>query len=50
MEVLIHHLDTLRFLLGEMDVIAARLERSNTDIVAEDVASVVLRRRVMAGW
>ena len=34
MEVLIHHLDTLRFLLGEMEVVAARLERSNDDIVA----------------
>ncbi|UXN70237.1 Gfo/Idh/MocA family oxidoreductase [Devosia neptuniae] len=45
MEVLIHHLDTLRFLLGEMDVVAARLERSNADIVAEDVAAITLRRR-----
>lgn len=44
MEVMIHHLDTLRFLLGEMEIVAARLERSNDDIVAEDVASVVLRR------
>lgn len=45
MEVLIHHLDTLRFLLGEMDVIAARLERSNADIIAEDIAAITLRRR-----
>lgn len=45
MEVLIHHLDTLRFLLGEMDVVAARLERSNADIVAEDIAAITLRRR-----
>jgi predicted dehydrogenase len=44
MEVMIHHLDTLRYLLGEMEVVIARLERSNRDIVAEDVASVVLRR------
>jgi len=44
MEVLIHHLDTLRFLLGELEVVAARLERSNTDIVAEDVAAITLRR------
>ena len=29
MEILIHHLDTLRFLLGELAVDAARLERSN---------------------
>ena len=45
MEVLIHQLDTLRFLLGEMDVVAARLERSNDDIIAEDVAAITLRRR-----
>lgn len=45
MEVLIHHLDTLRFLLGEMDVVAARLERSNPDIIAEDIAAITLRRR-----
>lgn len=44
MEVMIHHLDTLRYLLGEMEVVGARLERSNRDIVAEDVACVVLRR------
>lgn len=44
MEVMIHHLDTLRYLFGEMEVVAARLERSNDDIVAEDVAAVVLRR------
>ncbi|MBY3393001.1 Gfo/Idh/MocA family oxidoreductase [Rhizobium laguerreae] len=44
MEVMIHHLDTLRYLLGELEVVTARLERSNRDIVAEDVASVVLRR------
>ena len=45
MEVLIHQLDTLRYLLGEMDVVAARLERTNDDIVAEDVAAITLRRR-----
>jgi predicted dehydrogenase len=44
MEVLIHHLDTLRYLLGELEVTAARLERSTDAIVAEDVAAVVLRR------
>jgi D-apiose dehydrogenase len=45
MEVLIHHLDMLRFLLGELEVVAAWAERSNRDIVAEDVASITLRRR-----
>lgn len=44
MEVLIHHLDTLRYLLGEFEVVSARLERSNAEIVAEDVAAIVLRR------
>src|SRR3712207_8032289 len=44
-EVLIHHLDTLRFLLGEMEVVTARLQRSNRDIIAEDVASIVLITR-----
>jgi predicted dehydrogenase len=51
-EVLIHHLDTLRYLLGELQVIAARIERSNPEVVAEDVASVLLRRSgdgVLAG-
>lgn len=43
MEVLIHHLDTLRYLFGEFEVVAARLERSNDEIVAEDVASILLR-------
>lgn len=45
MEVLIHQLDTLRYLIGEMEVVAARLERSNDDIVAEDIAAITLRRR-----
>jgi len=44
MEVLIHHLDMLRYLLGEFEVVAARLGRSHDEIVAEDVAAVVLRR------
>ena len=45
MEVLIHQLDTLRYLLGEMDVVAAKLGRSNGDIVAEDMAAITLRLR-----
>jgi predicted dehydrogenase len=44
MEIMIHHLDALRYLLGDMEVVAARLERSNPDIIAEDIGSVVLRR------
>jgi predicted dehydrogenase len=44
MEVLIHHLDTLRYLLGELEVVSARLQRTNPEIIGEDVASIVLRR------
>jgi predicted dehydrogenase len=43
-EVLIHHLDTLRFLLGELELVAATLERTNEEIIGEDVASLLLRR------
>jgi predicted dehydrogenase len=45
MEILIHHLDTLRVLIGEMDVRWSCLERSNDDIVGEDIATVLLARR-----
>jgi D-apiose dehydrogenase len=45
MEVLIHHLDSLRFLLGEFDLINARLRRSTTEIIGEDSAMLTLVRR-----
>jgi len=45
MEVLIHHIDTLRFLLGELELESARLLRTNDEIVGEDVAILRLRRR-----
>lgn len=45
MEVLIHHIDTLRFLLGELDLVDAQLRRSNDDIVGEDSAMIRLRRK-----
>lgn len=41
-EILIHHLDTLRFLLGELELVSATLERTNSEIAGEDVASVLL--------
>jgi D-apiose dehydrogenase len=44
MEVLIHHLDTLRFLLGDLELVAAAMARSNDDIVGEDIATLTLRR------
>jgi D-apiose dehydrogenase len=45
MEVLIHHLDSLRFLFGEFDLHAARLKRSNDEILGEDSAILGLMRR-----
>jgi predicted dehydrogenase len=42
-EVMIHHLDALRFLLGDLDLVAANMSRSNTDIIAEDAATLTLR-------
>ncbi len=47
MEVLIHHLDSLRFILGEFDLLDARLGRSNDDIIGEDQAVLRLTRRAM---
>jgi D-apiose dehydrogenase len=45
MEVLIHHLDTLRYLFGEFDLAAARLGRSNDEILGEDISILGLARR-----
>ncbi len=45
MEVLIHHLDTLRYLFGEFDLFSARLGRSNDEILGEDSAILGLARR-----
>ncbi|MVS98936.1 Gfo/Idh/MocA family protein [Devosia marina] len=45
MEVLIHHLDSLRYLLGEFDLHLARLARSNDEIIGEDSATLSLTRR-----
>jgi D-apiose dehydrogenase len=43
MEVLIHHLDTLRFLLGPLEVLDARLGRITPELIGEDMASITLR-------
>ena len=43
MEVLIHHLDTLRFLLGPLEVKDAQLARSTPELSGEDAATVTLR-------
>lgn len=45
MEVLIHHLDTLRSLFGEFDLLGARLGRSNDEIIGEDSAILSLSRK-----
>lgn len=45
MEVLIHHLDSLRFLFGEFDLVRAKLARSNDEIIGEDQALLQLERR-----
>src|SRR5438445_235320 len=42
-EVLIHHLDTLRMLLGPLQVTAAQLSRSSEQLVGEDGAVIQLR-------
>jgi predicted dehydrogenase len=44
-EVLIHHLDTLRMLLGPLKVTAAGLSRSCADLAGEDSAVIQLKAR-----
>jgi D-apiose dehydrogenase len=41
-EVLIHHLDTLRMLLGPLEVKASSVTRTNPEIVGEDTAVIQL--------
>jgi len=48
-EVLIHHLDTLRMLLGPLRVTAARLSRSSDQLVGEDGAVIQLETASGAG-
>jgi predicted dehydrogenase len=40
MEILIHHIDTLRFLLGELDIVYARLGHESRAMRGEDRACV----------
>ncbi len=44
-EVLIHHLDVMRVLLGPLEVVAARTAKINTVLAGEDVAVVMLAGR-----
>ncbi|MEH2522301.1 MULTISPECIES: Gfo/Idh/MocA family protein [unclassified Bradyrhizobium] len=48
-EVLIHHLDALRMLLGPLQVTAAQLSRSSEQLVGEDGAVIQLRTGSGAG-
>ena len=48
-EVLIHHLDTLRMLLGPLRVTAAQLSRSSDQLVGEDGAVIQLQSRQRRG-
>ena len=48
-EVLIHHLDTLRFLLGPLTVQAAALNMTCADMVGEDTAIIHLQTGYGAG-
>jgi predicted dehydrogenase len=45
LELLIHHLDTARFLAGEMAVISAQTLRASPDVIGEDVAHIVLKAK-----
>jgi predicted dehydrogenase len=45
MESLIHQLDVLRYLLGELDLVSAVIARSTDTILGEDSATLTLRRR-----
>jgi D-apiose dehydrogenase len=41
-EVLIHHLDTMRFLCGELRVVESRVSRTLADVAGETLASIFL--------
>ena len=44
-EVLIHHLDVMRFLCGELEVVAARAARTVHDVRGETMAAIFLQTR-----
>jgi len=44
-ESLIHELDVLRSLFGDMDVIAARIARGSDAVIGEDAAAILLETR-----
>ncbi len=43
MELLIHHLDTIRFLMGPMAVLGCQTHRLSADVIGEDTALILLK-------
>jgi predicted dehydrogenase len=43
MELLIHHLDTIRYLMGPMTVLGCRTHRISAEVVGEDMALILLK-------
>ena len=41
-EVLIHHIDTLRSLLGPLSLLTARARRASDSVIGEDIATLIL--------
>ena len=44
-EVLIHHLDVMRVLLGPLEVVSAQVAKVNESLAGEDVAVILMRGR-----
>jgi len=50
-EALVHHIDTARFLFGEIESVYAQASRRNPNVVAEDQAILVLtHEEAVHGW
>jgi D-apiose dehydrogenase len=50
-ETLVHHIDTARFLFGEIDSVYAQASRRNPNVTAEDQAILVLtHEEAVHGW
>ena len=50
-EALVHHIDTARFLFGEIESVYAQASRRNPNVTAEDQAILVLTHRgAVHGW
>jgi predicted dehydrogenase len=50
-EALVHHIDTARFLFGEIETVVAQASRRNPNVIAEDQAILVLTHEAAVhGW